>query len=1593
MSFSDNLIQVNGFWVDLLTVESTLIIALSNYSLISIKLVAYTSSPRLALFYTSLKRTDDLAFLKAVRDVLRTCPSFPESLATLISFAQQLEEMPLSPDGEIDAFSLRSISEQRWEKRKSARKSRGYADISSTGSSDIGRTASMPPMTLSILPTTTDEPIPSIVVYSPTGKNAHKRLIAYPPPSRPSSVFHISNRSRIALEIASHVTTLLALPAASSVPPHFPLKLTGLNSITTAQLYFWLQERYEYDGDISQLFNDGISAESIANHIAGVQLDKDDTSARVSMLSTTESVSSQYSEDLTTFDDIDLETGLSKLPADAKPQFTTINPNPISYILLSWMTSLMLLGNKRPLTQDDLYHLPAKDESRAIDSWTNGFWREYETWSQNENSSKKPPRLWGSLMKACRTKVILSAFLWFQYICFAVFTPILIQQLIICAGAPPKPSDPKAAEAWEQVIKTDTGGIPLFTTNLYILAVSFFASKLVQTVCARTADQLTRKTSLNMKTALAGAIYHKSLRMGVQGVSKFDKSYILNLVTVDTEAIAKAFDFANYLWSIPLQLFMIVYLLSRVLGVAVWAAVGVLFISLLVLVLVVPLFIRSSAPMFMRYGDKRIKLIKEIMEGITLIKVRGWEAIFLQRLEVIRQTQLGYLKTFNMSITGFVVVGQLAMTLVPMASISLFGKEMGTITAARVFPAISFFVMLVEPLVALPQLLSAITVAVTSWKRIYKFLTSNEFSPLSDTHKATIAEEPIRIMDGSFRWVRKGDDDATEKSKPFMHGINVSIKKGSLTAIVGNVGSGKSSLLSAMLGEMECVSGHVSVNGSFAYCPQQAWIQSSTVQENILFGQPMDISRLKRAIGAASFAADLEKLPNGVASEIAERGANLSGGQKARLSLARAIYADSDTVLLDDPLAALDPRVGRTVFHECILGTLHGKTRVLVTQALHFLPQVDHVIVVDEGTVVEQGSYAQLYRANGHLRKLVDAMEKSSKGSSKKSAAAQQTKVVKKDIKRVENTPSSSITSAEDVITGSIRPETWWGYVKTAGGLTLLSAITLAMLVQQAGTVMMNQWLTWWTNDQFHYKIDSWFGIYDAIGVSVVILLIFVNAMILIGTLTASRVYHTRAFSGVLAAPMSWFHANPAGRVINRFSKDIESIDQRLMPQIFQAIAGTGNLITIVTIITRSAPVLAGLLFPLLVFGYFLLRFYRRSLLELKRLESRSISPLQSKVNETLDGIPTIAAFKREMNFADGAHDLIDNNNRSTFLRASAEVWVMFRMELIAAIVGLAVAMLGKESKVMSISAYGVALCYASLLSYILNLLVKSTAALESEMSSVERLQEYAESLPKDAPSHLASDPTEEAWPSRGEIIFKNVTAAYPSRPEKPVLRDVCVRIKPGTTTFIVGRTGSGKSTLLSVLLRLLEIGSGSVVVDGEDITSLGVHRLRRGMELIPQDPFIFSGTIRTALDFEGRYDDTALWRALELVGMKDFVSSQEHLLDTPVADNGSNYSVGQRQLFCLASAILRNPKILLLDEATASVDAGSDAFLQKTMRTNCPGATILSVMHRLSEQVLRECDNVLVMDDGVPAEFDTPSALLSNPNSLFSSIMAATDH
>lgn len=830
----------------------------------------------------------------------------------------------------------------------------------------------------------------------------------------------------------------------------------------------------------------------------------------------------------------------------------------------------------------------------------------------------------------CYVHRFWSGLLWFLSITSLVLAPLFLQQIIVAANAPPAPINNATALAeWNAAIKENTGGFPLFIDNTYKLGSILLGLKLAGSLCGRSSDQLVKRMALNVKTVLISAVYKKALRVSAESSQMFNKGYVMNLVNVDCESVSKAWEVVHQIWSIPMQLTVVIVFLCRLLGVSAWSGIGVLFLSLFLLVMIVPIFMRKAAPSFMRLGDQRLRGIRELLDGIRLVKINGWEDHYLAKLDAIRNEQLGWLRQFNTGVACFVIIGQVTNTLMPLAAFSLFGHEnLGIVPAARVFPALAFFGMLVDPLIALPQLLSAIVIAMTSWDRIYAFLladekTNGDFAP---SKIMNISRYAIAITDASFSWPsadtvasgtsssqgpaqQKKVDDAssidlekgieveeaeeTPGPVPFLRHVNIEIRQGSLTAVVGHVGSGKSSLLSAIIGEMMRMSGEVNCHGSIAYCAQQPWIQTTTIQDNILFGRPLNLPLLQKAIQTTSFDTDLEGFPHGFGTQMSEKGSNLSGGQKARLALSRAIYSDADIYLFDDVLAALDPRVGRNVFNNCIRKALQGKTRVLVTHQLQYLSQVDHIVVVSEGTIVEQGTLDELIARNGELTRLLSEVQSFSQdGTENKNVDKRKSMHAASKSAREEQKGPDQLIAEEERLVGAVGGATWWAYLKATGGTKMAFMLFLQVALFQGSVVILSQWLTWWSMDTFKQNAQAWIGIYDGIGGASVALLgmysvrilpilltshlVLLNVSILLSTIRASRNFHSNALRGVLRAPMWWFEGQPIGRIINRFSKDIEAIDQRLMPQLFQLVAGIGALISTTIIIGYSTPIMLG---------------------------------------------------------------------------------------------------------------------------------------------------------------------------------------------------------------------------------------------------------------------------------------------------------------------------------------------------------------------------------------------------------------------------------
>jgi len=885
------------------------------------------------------------------------------------------------------------------------------------------------------------------------------------------------------------------------------------------------------------------------------------------------------------------------------------------------------------------------------------------------------------------------------------------------------------------------------------------------------------------------------------------------------------------------------------------------------------------------------------------------------------------------------------------------------------------------------------------------------------------------------------DDD----SEPFrLDDVDLTIPKGSLTVIVGGVGSGKSSLLAGLLGEMKREKGNVKIAGAVGYCPQQAWIQNATLRENITFGLPFDEKKYEDAIKYSCLQADIDVLPAKDHTEIGEKGINLSGGQKQRVNLARAVYYDASIVLLDDPLSAVDAHVSKTLFNECICKKLKDKTRVLVTHQLQYVSSCDRVFYVSGGKVAEQGTYQELMAKQGEFYTLmstyvgeeeeeeeeeeVDEAEpassgvsgesvvssgmgvvlttskprrkkglrtkKASAGGRKSSAGAFESKVeltVEEKLKKAEERNAArALMQAEERTKGGVPLDVYLYYMKQCGGAKIMLPAFFFMCLQTATNSYNTWWLGLWTDNEYGRSNEFYLGVYAGLGgAQVVWTFLAISSAAYMGVRAAAKL-HQQSFSSVLKAPMSFFETTPIGRIINRFSKDQDVIDSMLMDVVrmvvFMLLIVTATFVMIMIV----TPWFFIPLIPILAIYWYVQRDYRNSSRELKRLDSISRSPLFAHFSETLTGLSTIRAYRAQDTFTRVNEQRMDGNNRPYYLLVLTQRWLSIRVETIGSLVAFFAALIIViQRKTLNPGESGVSLTYAIGVTSLLNWVVRQTVEAENAMNAVERSKFYTDGIPHEAAAEVPEEDSKltESWPQRGTIDFKDLKIRY--RPGLPlVLHGITLNVRGGERVGIVGRTGAGKSSLMVALFRIVESAGGSILIDGVDISKLGLKKLRSKLAIIPQDPVLYSGTVRSNLDPFDEHTDAELWSALEKAYLKDTIAALNLKLQETVTENGDNFSVGQRCQMCLARALLKNARILIMDEATASVDMETDSKIQSSLRRNFNG-TVLTIAHRLNTIV--DFDRVLVLDFGRVREFDTPANLLRNADSLFSAMVDET--
>ncbi|CAL8300312.1 unnamed protein product [Merluccius merluccius] len=1134
---------------------------------------------------------------------------------------------------------------------------------------------------------------------------------------------------------------------------------------------------------------------------------------------------------------------------------------------------------------------------------------------------------------------------------------------------------------------------------------------------------------MKVRVAIMAAVYKKALVASNSSRKESTVGETVNLMSADAQRFNELTNFIHLLWSCPLQIGLSIVFLWMEMGPSVLA-------GLAVMVLMVPVngLLATKARKLqiknMKFKDKRLKIMNEVLNGMKILKLYAWELSFQTQVEGIRGQELKIMRKFAYLNSVSTFIFSCVPALVSLATFAVFVgvSSNNVLNAEKAFTAISLFNILRFPLAMLPMLIAAMVQTAVSKKRLEKFLGSADLDPEIVRHDSSF-NTSVSVCNGSFTWERETD--------PVLKNVSLDIGRGKLVAVVGAVGSGKSSLISALLGEMHSVQGFVNLQGSVAYVPQQAWIQNATLRDNILFGSSHDRCRFQKVLDACALGPDLELLPGGDLTEIGEKGINLSGGQKQRVSLARAAYSQSDIYLLDDPLSAVDSHVGKLLFQEVIgpKGLLKDKTRILVTHGVSFLPYVDEIVVLVDGVVSEMGSYQSLRATRGAFSEFLDTYAKEENkqqaqpvadgreevevevvpGRDDNQADCAPEDVVSATLKRegsirrsqrkgsvrlrtnsslqkkevaAELKKGQRLIEKEAMETGQVKFSVYLQYLR-AMGWVYSTMVFLMYFIQNAAFIGQNLWLSDWTNDAVDYynmtypswKRDTRVGVFGALGVAQGIFVFLGTLLMADGSVSASRILHSKLLHTILRVPMVFFDTTPTGRVVNRFAKDIFTVDEAI-PQCFRSwILCLLGVFGTLFVICLATPFFAVVIIPMAVVYYFVQRFYVATSRQLRRLDSVSRSPIYSHFGETVSGLSVIRAYGHQERFLKHNETTIDDNIKSVYPWIVSNRWLAIRLELLGNLVvffSALFAVISRDS--LDSGLVGLSISYALNVTQTLNWLVRMTSELETNIVAVERVSEYSE-LENEAKWVSETQPPGK-WPDAGRLQFENYKVRY--RPELDlVLNGITCDISSSEKIGIVGRTGAGKSSLTNCLFRIIEAAEGRILIDGIDISKIGLHDLRNRLTIIPQDPVLFAGSLRMNLDPFENFSDEDIWRVLELSHLKDYVVGLEKGLLYEVSEGGENLSVGQRQLLCLGRALLRKSRILVLDEATAAVDLETDDLIQATIRKEFSHCTVLTIAHRL--QSIMDSSRVMVLDAGKIVEFDSPENLLEKHGHFYS--------
>ncbi|XP_041973563.1 ATP-binding cassette subfamily C member 4-like [Aricia agestis] len=1311
---------------------------------------------------------------------------------------------------------------------------------------------------------------------------------------------------------------------------------------------------------------------------------------------------------------------------DCKVNLTQRNPqenaNILSKIFLWRCFQLFHRGRKQGLTIEDLWKAQKKDVSADLGDRLEKEW-------QKEVEKAKKNDVQPSLAKA-----IVSCF-WVEYmICgigigllFLIIWPMVTYSL---ASFMEYFSNEKTAESYKYAhIYNIILNLCIAATPLLLVQSEFYLGCI----------------GMRVRIACCSLMYRKILKLNRQGLNKTETGQVINLMSNDVSRFDLAALYLHHIWVMPILVVLVSYLIWQQIGLATLAGLAVIFLQTILVQTYLSNWQAKLRGKIAKRTDERVKVMSELVNGVQVIKMYAWEKPFEKLVEKLRQYEIKFISQTAM-IKGFCTsLIVFSERLVLFAAIVTFTATGGQICSEITFSLAQYYYLLqMASNIFFPLALTFLGESKISLRRLEEFLLleeieskdhikNNNVEPASRNGTHANGDETkrgfVEILNVTASW-------QIQPIVPTLRNITFKVYPGQFVGIVGSVGSGKTSLLQVLLGELQPTSGKVQFgNTRISYASQEPWLFAATVRQNILFGLPYDKERYNKVVEACALLRDFEQLPGGDGTMVGERGASLSGGQRARVGLARACYRQADIYLLDDPLSAVDAHVGKHLVSECVLGLLCHSTRILVTHQWHHLKSADKVVLLQNGEIETRGTYEEVIKTP--FFKQTDGIEDSgsiiaSTDLTKKSEAeiSEQPHEIL-NVKPEEDKDEDEAQETDELMgKGRVSGSVYLNYFRAGGSWMLLTVTVLSILSAQVITSAGDLWLTHWMNDVEIYSkemnssqtlnntnpvlmspenttiigldsdrpntniglnltvigldiditfasgVDHTYYIYVwSVALLACVLMTSERSFIFMWVcMRSSMKLHNRMFSNILTATMRFFDTNPSGRILNRFSKDMGAVDEILPKMYIDCIHITMLMCGILTLVAIVNPFMVLTTFFCGVIMYFWTSVYLKSAQMIRRLEGITRSPVFSHVSASMSGLATVRACQAQTMLCQQFDAKQDVHTAAWYMslltNASFAIWLSFMAAFYVAIVTYTFLLL--DDGTTKSGNVGLAVSQAIILVNMLQYGIKQLTQVVSQMISVERVLDYT-NLPQETSPDTAPPKN---WPQQSKIVFKDLYLRY-DKDSEPVLKNLNVVIESGWKVGVVGRTGAGKSSLISALFHLVPI-DGHIYIDDIDTGSISLKELRSKISIIPQEPVLFSASLRYNLDPFEKYSDADIWKALDQVELKKSV----HSLSSMVESGGSNFSAGERQLLCLARAALASNRLLILDEATANVDSNTDAMIQKSIRKYFSKCTVVTVAHRL--HTVADSDRIIVMEAGQIVEFGHPHKLLQQDKGHF---------